>query len=253
MIWLINMPKVSILTPTVRIDGLDVVQESLEQQTFKDFEWLIGSKEDPKRSNSHWIRDDFTGGFWSLNRIYNSLFKHSKGDIIVTLQDWISIPPDGIEKFVTAVEETGGVVSGVGDQYESIDEMGIPQVRVWADPRKTDKHGSFYEIFPNDAEWNWCAFPKKLIFEIGGMDERLDYLGFGGDQFQVGERWDDVGVKFYIDQTNESFTVRHDRSAHGGQKNWDGNHVLFNGAYNKRKQELIQQGKWPRLDYLELV
>lgn len=250
------MPKVSVITPTVRLDGLKVVEDALNKQTFRDFEWLICSK-DPydvqSVMNSSWILDDYEGGFWTLNRAYNKLFRHAEGEIIVSLQDWIWIPPDGLQKFVDAIETLGDtvIISGVGDQYEQIGRFGKPEVKIWSDPRKNDQYGSFYEVYANDAEWNWCAFPKVLIEEIGGMDEELDFLGYGGDQFQVGERWDFMGNKFFLDQTNESFTVRHDRSKHGGQENWDKNHVLFNGKYQERKKELISEGKWPKLDYLK--
>lgn len=243
--------KVSVLTPTIREDGLSIVRKALEKQTFKDFEWLIGSPFDPGFPEAHWIPDDFDGGFWSLNRIYNSLFNASKGSILVSWQDWIYANPDALEKFVQNVETTGGIVSGVGDQYERINKWGKPEVKIWSDPRKSESNGSFYECYPNDAEWNFCAFPKEAIFKVGGMDEELDFRGFGGDQLQVGERLDAAGYKTYLDQTNESFTVRHSRKDFGGQEAWDKNHVLFNGEYDKRKAELISLGHWPRVPYLD--
>lgn len=246
-------PKVSIVTPSIRIDGLYVLKEALEEQTFKDFEWLICSPTDPGIRSARWIPDKFTEGFWTLNRAYNSLFKHSQGELIVTLQDWIWIAPDGIEKFVISNPKLDRIISGVGDQYESIDSMGKPHVKIWSDPRKNTEFGSFYECNWNDIEWNYASFPKAFIFEIGGMDEKLDFLGYGGDQFQVGERWESLNKLTYLDQSNESFTIRHDRSAFGGQLVWDSNHVLFNRKYDERKAELIAQGKWPVLDYLPLA
>lgn len=255
--------KVSVITPTVRLDGLDIVEKALSKQTFKDFEWLQCYKFDPEYDDikicqekkdeieKMVLNDNFDGGFWTLNRAYNKLFKEARGKIIVTWQDWIWAPPDALQKFVDAVEETGGgIVSGVGDQYERINKWGKPEVKIWSDPRKNGS-GSLYECYPNDVEWNFAAFPKEYIFNIGGMDEGLDFLGFGGDQLQVGERFDAMGYKSYLDQTNESFTIRHDRSKHGGQSNWDNNHVLFNGKYDERKRELISTGKWPKLDYLK--
>ena len=237
-----KLPLVSVITPTVREDGLDIVHKSLDKQTYKNWEWLIGSNFNPKIKEAIWVEDNFEGGYWTLNRIYNRLFKLAKGQIIISWQDWIHTPPDGIQKFVDALEETGDVVvSGVGDQYLKVGEWGKPEISIWSDPRKNTKYGSFYECYWNDAEWNWCAFPKKLIDKVGGMDEKLDFIGYGGDQFQVCERWEDMGVKFYLDQSNESFTVRHERD----HTDWDDKHVLFNGEYKKRKQELIKEGKWP--------
>jgi len=243
--------KVSIITPTIRKEGLDIVRKALKKQTFRDFEWLIGSRFDPEIEEARWINDDFKDGYWSLNRIYNSLFHNSVGKIIITWQDWIYAGPEAVQKFVENVEKTNAVISGVGDQYEQLNKWGKPEIKIWSDPRKTNKYGSFYEVNSNDAEWNFCAFPKEAIIKIGGMDEELDFLGYGGDQLQASERMDQLGIKFYLDQTNESFTVRHSREDFGGQENWDKNHVLFNGKYDKRKQELIKNGEWPKLHYLD--
>lgn len=237
--------KVSVLTPTKYPERLKVVRDALGQQSLSDFEWLICSKDNPGIPEAGWIPDTFEGGFWSLNRAYNALFEASNGDILVSLQDNIWISPDGISKFVFAIEKTGGVVSGVGDQYSRVGEYGKPEVKVWNDSRKTDKYGNFYECIWNDCEFNWAAFPREIVFEAGGMDEKLDFLGYGGDQLQLCERWNDSGKKFFLDQTNESFTLRH-----GRVDGWDENHVLRNGAYDKRKSELKRSGEWRRLPYL---
>ncbi len=241
----------SIITPTIRKEGLAIIRDALLQQTFTDWEWLIGSSFDPEIDEARWIKDEFKDGYWSLNRIYNKLVSAAQGELIITWQDWIWVPSEGLQKFVDAsIQYPNAVISGVGDQYESLDKFGRPQVKIWSDPRKNANYGSFYEIFPNDAEWNWCLIPKDNFYLVGGMDEQLDFLGYGGDQLQIGERMDEAGVKFYIDQTNESYTIRHSRKEFGGQENWDKNHVLFNGKYDTRKEELKNEGKWPKLDYL---
>lgn len=238
--------RVSVVTPTIYNDRLELPKQALANQTFKDFEWLICSRIDPKIEGATWIPDTFKDGFWGLNRAYNALFRAAKGEIIVTLQDNIWVLPNGLEKFVAAVQETGGFVSGVGDQYGRIGQYGKPEVKVWNDPRKTDRNGTFYECFANDIEWNWAAFPREAVFEVGGMDEGLDFLGYGGDQLQLMERVEEAGYKCYLDQTNESFTLRHSRV-----KGWDKNHVIFNGKYDKRKEELKEKGEWPHLHFLE--
>lgn len=244
--------KISVITPTIRKDGLKIVREALSNQSFTDYEWLICSKFDPEIPEARWIPDTFDGGFWTLNRAYNLLFKSATAPLIVSWQDNIWIPPDGLQKFADAYERLGDdvVISGVGDQYESIGKYGQPEIKIWSDPRKTDKNGSFYECYPNDAEWNWCAIPRSAIYKIGGMDEKLDFLGYGGDQLQAVQRMDEVNVRFFLDQSNESFTLRHGRDDFGGQTHWDENHVLFNGKYEQRKKELKETGKWPVLDNL---
>lgn len=242
-------PKVSILTPSIRKDGIAIVYESLLNQTFADWEWIVCSPFEVEEAI--WIPDNFIGGLWSLNRAYNAMFKKAQGDIIITWQDWIWLPPDAIEKMVAAIESTNGIVSGVGDQYARINEdTGKPEVKIWNDPRKTDKYGSLYECMYNDCEWNFAGFKKKDIEEVGGMDERLDFVCRGADQIQVCERWNDMGKHFFLDQTNESFTLRHGREDYGGEESWNASHGLFNGEYDKRKSRLKEDGRWPVLTYL---
>lgn len=249
--------RVTILTPTIRKDGLDVIERSLRKQTHKDWEWLIGSPFDPNEGRTEpmatWVVDNFVDGYWSLNRVYNKLFRAASSELLISWQDWIYAAPDGLEKFIANYEAVGpkAIISGVGDQYESVDKYGRPQVKIWSDPRKSEKNGSFYECYPNDAEWNYCAIPRQAMLDIGGMDELLDMQGYGGDQLQAVSRMDELGYKFYLDQTNESYTVRHDRSDFGGQENWDANHVLFNGRYDARIAQLKREGKWPTLDFLK--
>lgn len=248
------MPKVSIITPSVREKGLDVVRESLCYQTYTDWEWIVCSPFEIK--DALWTQDNFHGGFWGLNRAYNALFKKSHGEIIISWQDYIWLPPEALNKMVNAVERTGGIVSGVGDQYQRLNEdTGKPEVKLWSDPRKTNKYGDFYECHPNDVEWNWAGMPREVPFSVGGFDEKLDFLGFGGDQLQFMERADELGYKSFLDQSNESFTLRHDRSFFGGEKNWNNHHVLFSleqgiSKYDQRKKELKDRGNWPVLTYI---
>src|SRR4051812_10899628 len=128
--------KVTIITPTVRKEGLDVINRSLSKQTHRDWTWLIGSKFDPEQPAASWIVDNFVDGYWSLNRMYNKLIRAVDTELVISWQDWISIPPDGLEKFIKNYEATKGIVSGVGDQYESVDKFGRPQIKIWSDPRK---------------------------------------------------------------------------------------------------------------------
>lgn len=242
--------RVSIITPSIRKKGLQIVLKSLLKQEYKDFEWLIGSKFDPEIPEAHWVKDDFEGGFWTLNRMYNKLIKASKGDIIISWQDNVWAPPDAIQKFESTVSAVRSPVTGVGDQYSVLSKWGKPEIKIWTDPRRTTQYGSFYQINHNDIEWNFCACDKQLLYAVGGADEKLDFLGRGGDMFQVTDRLNDLNVPFWIDQTNESLTLQHGREDYGGEDEWNKSHVLFNGKYNERKKELIETQQWPILNYL---
>src|ERR1035437_8527622 len=83
--------KISVITPSIRCEGLKIVQQSLEKQTFQDFEWLteIGI---PGRGHD-------------LNAAYNRMLRRAKGELIVSLQDFIKAPPQYLQKFWDAYQK----------------------------------------------------------------------------------------------------------------------------------------------------
>lgn len=232
--------KISVITPSIRKEGLKLVQKALKRQNFKKFEWIVGSPEVPE-VDCIWIKDIYKGGYWSLNRIYNDLIEKATGRLIVSWQDFTYANPDALEKFWDCYQTNKqAIVSGVGNKY--MDDSW--SAKTWQDPRERDDMGSFYECYPNDIEFNFCAFPLYSIYDIGGFDEGMDLLGFGMDGISVVERMDELGFKFYLDQTNKSYSLEHDRP-----KGWD-KHNLLNGGYTDRKQQLMAKGTWPKLKYL---
>lgn len=241
------MSRVSVITPSVRPESLEIVRRALNNQEFKDFEWLIGSSFDPEIAEARWIKDDFSGGFWSLNRIYNRLIKNSHGDIIVTWQDWIYADQDALKKFVEVINKTNykSLIASSGHQYARLNKYGKPELKIWEDPRRNLSVGSFYEIFPQDFEWNFGAIPKKALIDVGGFCEDLDFSGYGMDGYQVNERLDLIGYKFHINHDIESFTLRHNRDSYGGEEKWNKDNNLHNGGYEKVKNELKLSGNWP--------
>jgi len=237
---------ISIITPTVRPEGLAQVRKSLKRQTYKDFEWIIITPnikemmldfpvkarvlEDPPKKS---------GDYWTFNKAMNKAVANAKGDLIISIQDYTEFSPEGLEKFWYFFTHgyDKALVSGVGDK------INLNGQKVWVDPRKRTDQGTFYECYPNDIEFNYCSVPKKAFYEVGGMDEALDKYA-GMDHISLQERLDEVGYKFYLDQTNETTSLVHDRLP-----NWDKNHAMH-GGYLERKKELIEAGKWPYLNYL---
>jgi glycosyltransferase involved in cell wall biosynthesis len=257
------MSLISILTPTIRPKGLDLVSKSIQRQTYDSWEWIICAPQALKREIEKVLNNKIPytflgnsplkpGQFWDLNYSYNRMIKESKGSLLVSWQDNIYIPPEGLESFWTAYKDTNGqgCISGVGDQYKSLDAFGKPYNKIWLDPRKTTKYGSFYECNWTDLEWNWCAIPKQALIAIGGFCEELDFRGFGMDGYQVNERLNELGYKIFLDQSNESYSFFHDRSDYGGKENWNNYNNLSNGEYEKVKQEFKKKKEWPIMKYI---
>jgi hypothetical protein len=253
--------KISVITPSIRPEGLKIVASALKKQSFIDWEWIVCSSqklEEKIRSNiNNIVPFKFIGNpplqkgmFWDLNYSYNKLIEESKGELLISLQDWIYINPDGLEKFwISYQNNKKGIYTGVGDQYEGTGKYNKPnQIKVWIDPRRTTQYGTFYELdYFGDIEFNWCAIPKNTILSVGCFDEGLDFKGFGMDAFQVLDRINDLKKnQFYIDQTNESFSIYHNRDSYGGEDNWNKHNLLKNG-YLERKIKLIEADNWPEL------
>jgi len=240
----------SVLSPSNRgTEALNVVAKALMRQDFEDFEWIIGSPQKPLGIflEHRWIKDPpkREGDYWCLNRAYNKLISEARGELIVSIQDNTSFDPDALSKFWFHYKNNPlAVVSGIGDKYDDDTFLN----KTWQDPRKRSDIGSFYEVNFADIEFNFCAVPRKAFYDIGGFDEELDRIGYGMDAYGVLERLSHQdSYKFYLDQTNESFSIEHDR--YGG---WEKNNAIH-GGYQKRREQLIETNQWPVLNYLPLV
>lgn len=247
--------KISILSPSIRPFGVSLIDVALARQTFKDFEWLVCGPLDKERlfnKNIRYNKHKYIGNpplkkgmYWDLNSSYNKLIKKARGELIISWQDYTFADPDCLEKFWFHYrQEPKTLVSAVGNKYDAVyPELGA---KVWQDPRERDDQGSFYGVYPQDIEWNLASIPKQALYDVGGFDESLDFLGFGMDAYQVNHRLDDLGgYDFKIDQTIKSYSL-----VHGRVENWDRDNVLGE-KYQTHTNKLKLGGKWPKLEYLK--
>jgi len=221
-------PLISVITPSIRPEGLALVEKALKRQTFKDFEWIVDTS--PEKNE---------GDYWGIYKAYNRLLKKCKGELVVTVQDYTFFNPGGLEKFwFHFQQEPKTIVSGVGNKYS--DDTWT--VKTWQDPRERDDQGTFYQCFYNDIELNYSAWPKEAFYAVGGFDEYLDkYSSLCG--LDVLDRLNMIGGwNFKLDQTNKSYSLEH-----GRLPGWD-EFTPFNGAYDKRRQTYIAN---PKLSYLK--
>lgn len=229
--------KIAVITPTIRLEGLKLVQKALNKQNFSDFDWWICSpKKPPKEIWGNWIKDDFQGGFWTLNRAYNKLIKESDGDLIVSWQDYTSANKSTLNYFNRFYKKnTKALVSVLGNKYldESFSFVS------WIDPRFSNQQ--LKETPFNEVEWNLCSCPREALYKIGGFDEKMDFIGFGMDGYGVNERLSEVGYKFFTTSEVRSFSTMH-----GRVDGWEENN-LIHGKYQEHKKTIK---KWPYLDYL---
>lgn len=272
------MRAISVVYITNKYGGMDILKANLNRQTFYDYELIIIDALYDKRKDElaeyfknhrlkHLPEPDFKrdeGYVHLLARCWNTAFKACEGELIVALQDFIYIPPEGLSKFYAMNDYFRGnaLISGVGHQYEYPGKDKIknpeglitifekewtkkPERQIWTDPRF--RGFDLRSGQPIEWEANWACIPRDIILELGGMDEEYDKHGFGYDNTNIAERALMLGHPTYIDQSNECFAMRHD--------DWWENPLKKNQIYaDKYHFEIINKMKngkvSPVLNYL---
>lgn len=170
--------------------------------------------------------DKREGAYTNLAHADNEGFRACTGELVVCLQDYIWIGPEGLQKYWEVYQDyPDGLVTGIGDQYSqpwptvrngkvtAFDEPYTrrPEQMSWRDPRR-DEHPetSFSECQPVSWELNWASIPSKVVKEVGGMDEHFDYEGFAWDNTYIAAKAQMLGHKIYLDKSNECMGFNHD-------------------------------------------
>jgi len=187
--------KISVITPTIRPESLADMRVSLMAQTMdkKDWEWLV---------------DINVTGEHDLNASFNKLIKRARGDLIVFLEDFTRILPDGLERFWKAHQE----------HPDTLFTAPLGKVDNWDDKPRWDWRawsngpidGDYTDCRWQTCELDWGAIPKAILYDIDGFDERLD-KHWSMDNVSVGMRADLKGYKFKCLFTNPAIAIDHDK------------------------------------------
>lgn len=203
--------KLAVFTPTYRPGSLDVLEASLTRQTFKDFVWIVSDQRFLKR-NQTWRaimdrvdfpilfmnRDVPEGNKRNLCAMYNGASDYvveNKYNMLVSLQDYIYLPEDGLEKFVSThtlypQDLLTGVTHISRDPFPNkiVDLEGDytifaepyhdkPKHLSWSDVRATEIYFGMKEIIPVETghwEANWAAIPSYILENGVRWDENYD-------------------------------------------------------------------------------
>lgn len=189
--------KITVITPTIRPSGLEVMRESLMAQTMPHDQW-------------EWIVDINVSGKHDLNASFNKMIKRAKGEIIVFYEDHTKILPDALERWWKAYQEYPetlftaplGKVANWGDK---------PQWD-WRSGKQREDQTDYTDCLWRCCELDWGMVPKKILYVIGGFDERLDQW-WSMDNVSMGKRADILGYKFKCLFTNPAIAYDHDLHA----------------------------------------
>lgn len=174
--------RISVVTPTIRPEGLEIVKSCLAKQSFKDFEWLV---------------EVGLGLEHDLNQAYNRMLRRARGELIVFYQDWINIPDDGLQKF--------------WDEYEKDKKYFItaPVGKDFDNPKWDWRAFKYEDVGFQGWEIDWGCAPKEGLFRIGGFDEELD-KNWSFDNVDVAYRAQMAGYKFKCIE-NKATAYDHDK------------------------------------------
>jgi len=234
-----NKIKISVITPTVRPEGLALLEKSLRQQTFRDFEWIVGSPKPPKLAIDYkWVKDPpkNEGDYWTLYKCYNAMIKECTGDFIISWQDYTYVKPDTLERmWLHHLTNPKSLIGVVGDKYS--DDTWTN--KTWKDPR--DRGYGFVACPFHEVEWNFCGVPKEALYSVGGFDEDLDKYSSlcGADvavRIEIMKQFD-----FKMDQDIKTYSTEH-----GRLPEWD-EHSPFGKVWLSKLEEYKEN---PKLNYL---
>jgi glycosyltransferase involved in cell wall biosynthesis len=226
----LTQPLVSIITPTIRKGFWNIMALMLNNQTYKNIEWIVVDDYPENRRNVmrhycngffpfKYIRGNRTNKFfYGLSTANNIGWQNANGELIVYLQDFIIIPNNGIEMLVDVYRHNPNCLIAPTDSYYDIKGKVDVDSEDWfnsnidvvgnfvrGNVRNIDR-GIRFSDWPFDYEMNYGAIPKKVIEHMGGWYEFFnDGLGFDNTEFCW--RAMKAGHKLIIDDTNKAICL----------------------------------------------
>jgi len=207
--------KISVVTPTIRPEGLVPVRDSLLKQTFTDFEWLVEV------------------GLYQhdLNAAFNRMLRRAKGELIVFAEDWMKFSEAGLQKFWDAYQE---------DPYTFFTAP-VEKTLDWQTSEGDWRSHPAAQMTWQSWEIDWGAAPLECLRKIGGFDEQMDGH-WAGDNVNVALRAQMNNYKFANLRDNKAIALDHNKTIpHPFNK-------TFDPAFMNERYDAIRQGE--EINYL---
>lgn len=232
-----DKPGISVMALTNRFGGIDILWADMLRQTFEDWElvlvdglWREREKEVKKYISDPRLKylrqsDKREGAYTNLAHADNEGFRACKGELIVCLQDYQWVNPEGLSKYWYLYRQhPSSLVTGIGHHYSDprptnpegkitvFDEpyTSRPENVSWMDPRWNLNRPQLSSADPVEWELSWASIPRKVVYDIGGMDEEFDFKGFAWDNTYIAYKAKLQGCEIILDQTNEVMGFDHD-------------------------------------------
>lgn len=270
-----DAPKISVVTVTKRPGSIDVTWGGLRGQRMGDFEWVLCDElYDWRAAEVAAFVDDARlrhipaparpGDLWNLNKAYNEALRHCRGQLVVSLQDYIWVAPDGLERFWCAHERHGPrtLVAGVTATYALPAEVrGLDgKVTIFHEPW-TERPEELLRVdedrfcFPPGVtparrqhwEINWASAPLAALFDVGGFAEEQDGMFYSCDNVTVATVAEHLGYEFVLDRDNVAHAIDHS-GIFPKPADWEERHGRF-GPWDRWHSRWRADG-CPRFGYL---
>src|SRR3990167_6176349 len=224
----ISIPKVSVITPTIREGWWRIMAENLAGQTYKNMEWIIVDDYPTDRRaiakkyakcyklDIRYFRGDKVTRYYTrqcgLVRANNKAWQNASGELLVWLQDFILIPDNGIEQLVDIYRHNPDALIAPVDIYY---DATAPQLdnkedwwagkevltkETWRNSRVKNQ-GIRESENPFDFEANYGAISKHILDKLNGWWQFMDD-GLGYDNTEIAFRALKLGYRLIIDDTN---------------------------------------------------
>lgn len=236
--------KIAVITPTYRYGGLDVNFASLLAQKTPPDTWIIADDLYFQRRdiveeivlgssdiglNHFRPREKPEGYFSDLANIYNEMMERAYEDgcdLAVSAQDYLWMPPDGIERFAKEFDENRLLTGSCSLSYDPEPDLvakpeglwtvyrdhypGTRPERIWWRDVRLDIHSpGLHRCDPIQWELNWAAIPTALWAEGARFPEHYGRgIAHENIAFAVQAALD-LGTETWIDVENHAIGLPH--------------------------------------------
>lgn len=229
----LTLPLVSIITPTIRKGFWNLMAANIAHQTYQNTEWIVVDDFPQDRSyqmkkacdkwniKGKYVRGNKTDKFYyGLSSANNIGWKNSTGELLIWLQDFVLMPPHGIEMYVDIYRHNPKAMIAGTDVYHfpkikpDVDkedwfngELDVVGEFSWENQRNKGI-GIRKSEQPVELEMNYCSIPRQVIDSVGGWYEFFnDGLGFDNTEFAY--RALATGSKLLVDDCNVATCLDH--------------------------------------------
>lgn len=261
------MINVAVFVPTCRFGGLDMLFSSLKRQTYP-YTLIMADELKDQRIHiyeEHNMADNTVfvecvkqpGNVRALAQAYNNaadFVVDFKFDLMISMQDYLFIPADGIQLFVEDYSTfPNALITGLVSLSDAPSDQAIenlyglfsifkeplvdkPEGISWEDPRGANLYKDTPDVTSCTAEhWeaNWAAIPVNILKE--GMRWDLSYdQGVAYENMDFAKRCElELGTAVVLDKRNHAVGIPH-------REIWPEEEELLNRYTNRWSYE----GKW---------